>query len=321
MRPLLSIAAGLPLLLRSLFAQSTSPPIYSAPSAPSAFPSPPANAANAPQIALGKRLFFDVRMSADGTVSCASCHRPEHGFADVRVRSAGVFERHGNRHAPSLIGRASGTLQFWDGRSASLEEQVIEPIKNPAEMDTTVQSAVARLRADPAYRGLTVESLPQALALYVRSIRSVDSPFDRFLTGSAGGLSDLEREGLRLFRDSARCYICHAGNNLTDEMFHNTGVAWRDGRFEDQGRAGVTGKASHQGAFKTPTLREIAKTAPYMHDGGIATLEEVIEFYDRGGMANPHLDENMVPLHLSKADKDALLAFLRALSGSIRDGN
>ena len=299
MRPLLSIAAGLPLLLQSLFAQ------------------PP----NAPQIALGKKLFFDARMSADGTVSCASCHRPEHAFADVRVRSTGVFERHGNRHSPSLIGRASGTLQFWDGRSASLEDQVIEPIRNPAEMDTTVESAVVRLRADPAYRELTVESLPRALALYVRTIRSVDSPFDRFLTGSAGGLSDLEREGLRLFRDRARCYICHAGNNLSDEMFHNTGVAWREGKFEDQGRAGVTGKPSHQGSFKTPTLREIARTAPYMHDGSIATLEEVIDFYDRGGNANPNLDENLVPLHLSKADKQALLAFLRALSGSIRDGN
>ncbi|MDQ2945489.1 MAG: cytochrome-c peroxidase [Acidobacteriota bacterium] len=299
MRPLLSIAAGLPLLLRSLFAQ----------------------APNDPQIALGKKLFFDTRMSADGTVSCASCHRPEHAFADVRVRSTGVFERHGNRHSPSLLGRASGTLQFWDGRSASLEEQVIEPIRNPAEMDTTIESAVARLRADPAYRELTVESLPRALALYVRTIRSVDSPFDRFLTGSAGGLSDLEREGLRLFRDRARCYICHAGNNLSDEMFHNTGVAWRDGKFDDPGRAGVTGKPSHQGAFKTPTLREIAITAPYMHDGSIATLEEVIDFYDGGGNANPNLDENLVPLHLSKADKQALLAFLRALSGSIRDGN
>ena len=318
MRPLFSIAAALPLLLQSLSAQS---PSYQTYSAAAAVPAPSASPAKAAQIALGKKLFFDTRMSVDGTVSCASCHSPEHAFADVRIRSAGVFERHGTRHAPSLIGRASSTLQFWDGRSASLEEQVIEPIKNPAEMDTTVQAAVARLRRDPVYAGLTVESLPQALATYVRTIRSEDSRFDRFLTGAPGGLSDLEREGLRLFRDSARCYICHAGNSLTDEMFHNTGIAWRESRFQDEGRAGVTGKASHQGAFKTPTLREIAKTAPYMHDGSIATLEEVIEFYDRGGNPNRNLDENMVPLHLSKADKEALLAFLRALSGSVREGN
>ena len=314
MRPLFSIAAALPLLLQSLSAQSPSYQSYSA-------PAPRMQAADVAQIALGKKLFFDTRMSADGTVSCASCHSPEHAFADVRVRSAGVFDRRGTRHAPSLIGRASSTLQFWDGRSASLEEQVIEPIKNPAEMDTTVQAAVTRLRMDPAYAGLTVESLPRALATYVRTIRSEDSRFDRFLTGSPGGLSDLEREGLRLFRDSARCYICHAGNSLTDEMFHNTGVAWHESRYQDEGRAGVTGKASHQGAFKTPTLREISKTAPYMHDGSIATLEEVIEFYDRGGNPNRNLDENIIPLHLSKADKEALLAFLRALSGSVRDGN
>ncbi len=317
MRPLFSIGAALPLLLSSLFGQVP----YATYSSPAAVPVKAAPAMNADRIALGKKLFFDLRMSADGTVSCASCHSPEHAFADVRVRSAGVFERHGNRHAPSLIGRASGTLQFWDGRSASLEEQVVEPIRNPVEMDSTVQAAVARLRADPAYRGLTLESLPQALATYVRTIRSVDSPFDRFLAGSPGGLSDLEREGLRLFRDSARCYICHSGNNLTDEMFHNTGIAWRASRFQDRGRAGVTGKASHEGAFKTPTLREIAKTAPYMHDGSIATLEDVIEYYDRGGNLNSNLDENMAPLHLSKSDKQALLAFLRALSGSILDGN
>ena len=314
MRPFFSVAAALPLLLPSLYAQSASYQTYSGPAA-TTIP-----AANAAQIALGKKLFFDKRMSADGTVSCASCHSPEHAFADIRVRSAGVFERHGTRHAPSLIGRAASTLQFWDGRSASLEEQVIEPIKNPAEMDTTVEAAVARLRRDTGYAGLTVKSLPQALATYVRTIRSEESPFDRFLTGSPGGLSELEREGLRLFRDSARCYICHAGNSLTDEMFHNTGIAWRESKFQDQGRGGVTGKASHQGSFKTPTLREIAKTAPYMHDGSIATLEEVIEFYDRGGNPNPNLDENIVPLHLSKANKEALLAFLRALSGSVRDG-
>lgn len=275
---------------------------------------------NGTKIALGKKLFFETRLSADGKVSCASCHAPEHGFADARVLSTGVFGRQGERHAPSLIGRAFGTLQFWDGRAATLEEQVVEPIKNPLEMDTTVDAAVKRLASDAAYAGLTNESLVQSLSGYVRTIRSEDSRFDRFLAGAPDGLSDTEREGLRLFRDRARCYICHAGDNLTDETFHNTGVAWRDGRLQDQGRAQVTGKPSDRGAFKTPTLREIANTAPYMHDGSIPTLEEVIDFYDRGGNANVNLDENMMPLHLSKADKEALLAFLRALSGSVRDG-
>ncbi|MGI8744016.1 MAG: cytochrome-c peroxidase [Bryobacteraceae bacterium] len=292
MRPFLFVAAVLP-----LFAQ-----------------------VSASKVALGKKLFFETRVSADGKVSCASCHNPDHGFADARVRSAGVFGREGERHAPSLVGRASGALEFWDGRAATLEDQVVEPIKNPLEMDTTLNAVVTRLGSDPAYAGLTIESVTQALASYVRTIRSEDSRFDRYLTGAPSGFSDTEREGLRLFRDRARCYICHAGNNLTDEMFHNTGVAWRKGRLEDEGRARVTGKASDRGAFKTPTLREVAKTAPYMHDGSMKTLEDVIEFYDRGGNANPNLDENLVPLHLSKADKEALLAFLRSLSGTVRDG-
>src|SRR5947209_3419735 len=203
----------------------------------------PLDPAMAAKVTLGKKLFFDKRMSADGQVACASCHIPAHGFADGRVRSPGVFSREGKRHSPSLIGRGFGTSQFWDGRAATLEEQVVEPIKNPAEMGTTVEGAVSRLRFDKAYSDLTEDSLTQSLASYVRTIRSVDSPFDRFLSGAPAGLSDLEREGLRLFRDSARCYICHSGDNLTDEMFHNTGVAWRDGRIQDEGRAGITGNA------------------------------------------------------------------------------
>ena len=187
-------------------------------------------------------------------------------------------------------------------------------------MGMRLDEALARLHTDPGYYGLSVQSLAQALASYVRTIRSVDAPFDRFIAGDSSALSDLGREGLRLFRDKARCYVCHAGDRFTDEAFHNTGIAWRDGRFEDEGRAAITGKPYDKGAFKTPTLREIALTAPYMHNGSLATLEEVIDYYDRGGNANPHLDENMAPLHLSAGDKRALVSFLRALSGTIKDG-
>ena len=308
MRLLLLLAAVLP-----LFAQ-----VYNAPGYGPALTLAPLPASNT---SLGKKLFFDKRLSADGTIACASCHVPHHAFTDPQTLSAGVFGRHGTGHTPSLLGRGSGTLQFWDGRAATLEKQVLEPIKNPVEMGSPLDEVVVRLRSDPAYAGLTAPSMAAALASYVRSIRSVDTPFDHFLAGTPGGFTDLEREGLRLFRDKARCYICHSGDNLTDEMFHNTGVAWRDGRIQDAGRGGVTGKAAEMGAFKTPTLREIAKTAPYMHDGSIQSLEEVIEYYDRGGNPNPGLDENIVPLHLSKADKEAILAFLRALSGTVRDGN
>ena len=267
---------------------------------------------------MGKALFFDKRLSQDGSVSCGTCHDPKRGFADGQVLSAGVGGRKGTRHTPTVLGRGPGGLQFWDGRSSSLEEQVLEPIQNPNEMAMTVEAALGRLQKD--YPGLDARGLARALAAYVSTIRSEGSAFDRFMRGDEAALSALEREGLRLFRDKARCYICHSGDQFTDEQFHNTGVAWSGGALRDEGRAGVTGKRYHKGAFKTPTLREVALTAPYMHDGSIATLEEVVEFYDRGGNANPWLDENVERLGLTVAEKRALVAFLRALSGSVRDG-
>ena len=283
-------------------------------------PMPAGNPLTPDKVALGRKLCFDSRLSADGRVSCGTCHDPRHAFTDSRDISIGVFGRRGDRRVPSLVGRGYGVSHFWDGRAATLEQQVLMPIENPKEMGATPEQAITRLRSDPDFAGLTVQSLRDALASYVRTIRSIDAPYDRYMAGAEGGLSDLAQRGLQLFRDKARCYICHSGDLFTDESFHNTGVAWRNGRLQDEGRAIVTGKAYDRGAFKTPTLREIARTAPYMHDGSIATLEEVIEFYDRGGNPNPSLDENIVPLHLSRDEKRALLEFLRALSGSVRDG-
>lgn len=272
------------------------------------------------QVAVGKKLFFDTRLSADGSISCATCHDPKRAFADHHALSVGVSGQRTERHSPSLIGRGFGSTQFWDGRAPTLEKQVLDPILNPREMGMSIPDVIARLRGDPAYANLTAESLGTTLAAYVRTIRSTDSPFDRYMSGDSTGLSDIEREGLRLFRDKARCYICHSGDQFTDEMFHNTGVAWRGGRVQDHGRRAITAKMYDEGAFKTPMLREIANTAPYMHDGSIATLEQVIDYYDRGGNPNAHLDENMTPLHLGADEKRALLAFLRALSGTVRDG-
>jgi cytochrome c peroxidase len=186
-------------------------------------------------------------------------------------------------------------------------------------MGMTVDDVVSRLAGDDAYRGLTAASMAQSLASYVRSIRSLDSAFDRHLRGGEA-LTPLEQEGFRLFRDKARCYICHSGDHFTDEVFHNTGVAWKNSKLADRGRAGVTGKPYHNGAFKTPTLREVSKTAPYMHDGSMATLEEVVEFYNRGGVRNPWLDAMIEPLRLSGDEKRALVAFLKALSGTVKHG-
>lgn len=268
-------------------------------------------------VVLGRKLFFEKQLSSDGTVSCATCHDPNHGFADTRPLAIGVNGRIGERHTPSLIGRGAGERFFWDGRAATLDEQVLQPIENPNEMNTTVSRVIETLT--PAYPGLHAGLLRAALAAYVRQIRSINSPVDRFLRGDDHALSAEEREGFGLFRDRARCYVCHSGGHFTDEQFHNTGVAWRNGRLIDPGRAAITGRPYHRGAFKTPTLREVGSTAPYMHDGSIASLEAVVDFYDRGGRRNPYLDENIVPLRLTAAEKRAIVAFLRKLSGHVLD--
>jgi cytochrome c peroxidase len=180
-------------------------------------------------------------------------------------------------------------------------------------MDMTVAEAAARVTVDET-------TLARALASYVRSIRSGNARVDRHTAGHAAVLTPLERTGLQVFRGKGNCTACHIGPNFTDERFHNTGVAWRDGRFSDEGRAFVSGQEVDRGAFKTPTLREVARTAPYMHDGSISTLEGVVDFYERGGRSNPHLDPEIRPLRLTAADKPALVAFLRALSGQVREG-
>lgn len=292
-------------------------------------PAPPGG--NRPEVvALGRRLFFDARLSRDSSVTCSTCHRPDRAFADGMRVAVGVDGRTGRRNVPALLNRGWARSFFWDGRAPSLEALVVKPIRSPAEMDLGLDAAVRRVADDDAYdrafraafgRGPSAEALARALAAYVRSIRAGDSPFDRFATGRADALSAVEREGLDLFRGRARCDRCHTGPLLSDEAFHNTGVAWRDGEPRDSGRAGVTRQPQDVGAFRTPTLREVARTAPYMHDGSLATLEDVVEFYDRGGHANPYLDPLIRPLDLTAAEKHALVAFLRALTGRIREGN
>ena len=297
---------------------------YSTPSSPYTGKREPASdPLNAAKVALGKRLFFDTGLSGDGWVSCASCHDPAHGFSDPRRVSVGVLGSRGNRHAPTLLGRGLGESQFWDGRASNLEEQVLQLILNPQEMGMSLATLLRRLDQVPTYRGLTRESLVDALASYVRTIRSENTNYDLFLAGWPATMNDLELEGLRLFQNKARCYLCHSGKQFTDESFHNTGIAWNKSNetLLDEGRAAITGKRYHRGAFKTPTLREVARRGPYMHDGSLPTLEDVVDYYDRGGNQNPYLDENIIPLHLSPAEKKALLAFLgTGLSGLVLDG-
>jgi len=283
-------------------------------------PVPDDNPLTVEKIELGRKLFSDPRLSADGSISCATCHDPNRAFSSEEPLAVGLFGRVGRRNAPAIINRGYGRAFFWDGRTTTLEEQVLRPIEDPLEMGLDPDEAADRV-------GLSREELSHGLASFVRSILVGNSRFDRFVDGDRDALTDEEQAGLRVFRTKGRCAFCHSGPTFTDEEFHNTGVAWSPddpdvsgppaeglpGAFLDEGRWLVTGRDADRGAFKTPTLREVARTAPYMHDGSLATLETVVDFYDGGGRPNPNLDADIRPMRLTEDEKRALVAFLRAL--------
>ncbi|MGQ0563248.1 MAG: cytochrome-c peroxidase [Gemmatimonadota bacterium] len=287
---------------------------------------PADNPLTAAKVELGKRLYFDKRLSADSTVACASCHNPRFGFTDGQPVSTGVRGQRGGRSAPTIINRVFSAAQFWDGRATSLEEQAVGPIANPIEMGFTHDGVVKRLRSLPEYRAqfkrafgtrlLTIEQVGKALAAYERTLVSGNSSFDRYQAGDQSALSPPAQRGLVVFREKARCQRCHAGPNFTDEQFHNIGVGAAKPN-ADAGRFAVTRRERDKGAFKTPTLRDVALSGPYFHDGSVATLEEVVAYYDRGGMPNPQLSPRMRALGLTAREKSDLVAFLRALTGEI----
>ena len=270
---------------------------------------------------LGRALFFDPILSRDGSISCASCHKPEHAFADTRPLSEGVGGAKTRRNAPSLLGRSAGP-QFWDGRAATLEAQVIHPIENELEMASSVEDVIARIAAHDTYParfdahyadGVTIDNLAHAIAAFERTLAAGESPADRFMRSEFKALSEEARKGKWIFESTGNCWKCHSGKNFTDELFHNTGIGF-GAHPRDLGRFEVTGNEADRGAFKTPGLRNVALTAPYMHDGSMATLRDVVEFYVKGGEANPHLDELMEPIDLSDSEIDAIVAFLESLT-------
>ncbi len=292
-------------------------------------PEPANNRATAEKVQLGQRLFRERLLSRDRSIACVDCHQAKRAFADGRAKAVGVYGRQGPRSVPTLINRAWGESFFWDGRTSTLEEQVVLPIQAETEMDLTLDEAVMRLSQKRRYRkafaavfdrGPNADDLAQALAAYVRTILAGDSPYDRYLFGKPDALSEQELVGLKLFRGKANCTVCHSGPTFSDERFHNTGIAWQDGKCLDEGRAFVTEQQEDRGKFKTPTLREVARTGPYMHDGSLATLEDVVSFYSDGGRKNPYLDRELVSLTLTNDEKDALAAFLRSLTGRVIDG-
>lgn len=283
---------------------------------------PPDNPLTAEKIELGRQLYFDGRLSADGTVSCATCHAPNKGFSDGRPTSAGIKGQVGGRNAPVAINRLFSQEQFWDGRAASLEDQALGPIQNPIEMGNTLKKMVAKLNTIQGYRkqfkqvfgtGVTAQGVAKAIASFERSLVCGNSAFDRYEDGDDTALSESEQRGLELFREKANCVRCHTGFAFTDERYHNIGVGF-DKPNPDLGRYTITKKEPDKGTFKTPTLRNIAASAPYFHDGSAKTLEDVIEFYDKGGTKNPYLSNEIKPLNLTAKEKADLVAFLKSLS-------
>jgi cytochrome c peroxidase len=272
-------------------------------------PVPENNPITRESVELGRQLFFDKRLSRDNSLSCATCHDPQYAFTDPRKLAVGVDGRTGDKRVPRILNRAYGKAFFWDGRVSQLEEQVIMPIANPKEMDLDVKEAATRV-------GLDTLTLQRALASYVRTILSGNSPYDRYVQGNREALTTEQKLGLQIFRGKAGCGSCHLGPNLTDERFHNTGI----GTADEPGHFATSRDPGDRGAFKTPSLREVARTPPYMHDGSLATLDEVIDYYDKGGRANANLDAEIRKLQLSAAEKKALVAFLQALNGVISDG-
>lgn len=273
---------------------------------------------------LGRLLYFDARLSADNSVSCATCHAPKYAFTDALPVSTGIRQQKGTRNAPSIINGAYSTIEFWDGRAATLEDQAKGPIANPIEMGNTEEAVVAKLRSIPGYRALfakafgtedfTIDHVAKAIATFERTVLSGDSPYDRYQAGNKKAMTPAQIRGLKVFQ-KAKCDKCHKDSNFTDNLFHNFGIG-ADQPNPDVGRFAITHDPKDWGAFKTPTLRDVAETPPYMHDGSLKTLKEVVDLYDKGGTLNKNLDKDIKPLKLTSDQRSDLVEFLRALSGN-----
>ena len=345
-RWLKALGAAVVLLFIASIACRTAPPAWEVanpvipvPKAPlgteidlAALPDPP----TPERVRLGRWLFYDTRLSGDNTIACASCHRPQHAFSEPSPVSAGIRGQKGARKAPTFINQAVTLYPhfFWDGRAGSLEDQALGPIANPIEMGSSHETMVTTLSRVQGYAPyfkeafgtpeISKDRVAKAIADYERTRMSGNSPWDRWrYNRDESAVSAQVKLGHELFNGKANCGQCHLGNNFTDGQFHNLGVGWdaKTKSFKDQGRwaiskdLGEDARQSDRGAFKTPTLREVTKHAPYMHDGSVATLREVVEFYNRGGEKNPWLDPKVKPLQLTGEEIDALVAFMHALEG------
>ncbi len=293
---------------------------------PAAAPAPANNKPTKARIDLGKMLFFDPRLSSDGNLSCAGCHNPMFGWSDGLPTAKGIKSKVLGRASPSIVNSGFNTIQMWDGRKSTLEDQAMGPMESMDEMAMDLKALFAWLAATPGYKaafdkaypgeGIDHKTVSKALAAFERTLLSRDAPFDRWLRGDAKAMTAQQIRGFRLFSDvgKANCVACHQAPNFVDNGFHNIGLASHDAPNPDMGRYVIKPVASMKGAFKTPTLRDIALTAPYFHDGSAKGLLETIEHYNLGGVSAKDRSPTIKPLNLSAAEVADIESFLRALT-------
>lgn len=290
-----------------------------------AVPEPADNPTTNDKVALGMRLFFDKSLSRDRSMSCATCHDPAKGYGDGLPRASGFGKQELKRHSPTLLNAAYNEPQFWDGRASGLEEQALGPILAAAEMNMpSTSEVVKRINESSAYDGrfeqvfgepASMENIAKAIAAFERTLVTPDSPFDRYMAGDKAALTEQEKRGLALFVGKGSCSQCHTGPNFTDNKFHSLGGRQEGPPGNDLGRQEVTGDPADREAFKTPTLRNVSLTGPYMHDGSLSTLEEVVDYYNGGGGASETKSELIFELQLGDEESADLVAFLNALTG------
>ncbi len=293
---------------------------------PAAVPHPEGNAPTPERVALGRQLFFDNRLSGDGNMSCATCHSPMYGWSDALPTAKGFKGQVLGRATPTVINTAYNGVQMWDGRKKSLEDQAMGPMEADVEMNTDMTKLFAFLNGNEGYRSafaaaypgepISAETISKAIASFERTVVSNNSPFDQWVAGKKDAMTAEQVAGFRLFVDPAKgnCAACHSGPNFTDNSFHNLGLASFGKPDADMGRYAIRPLAVMKGAFKTPTVREAANTAPYFHDGSAATLEEVVEHYRLGGVVTSNLSKDMKPLQLTPDEVRQIVAFMGALS-------
>jgi cytochrome c peroxidase len=297
---------------------------------PTKVPQPKDNKLTKERIELGRFLYFDTRLSKSNKISCATCHHPKRGWTDLKpvAKAVGHEGRVGPRNSPTVLNTAYQRHQFWDGRAKSLEEQALGPIQADVEMNMPLDELVAKLKKIKGYRelfdkaypgeGITPKTIAKAIASFERTVVSTESPFDKYIKGDKNALNTQQKRGWKLFKGKGHCTDCHDSFNFTDGSFHNIGLHDGELKGKELGRYNVKARAAWYGVFKTPTLRDVAKSYPYFHDGSVKTLTEATAICAGGGRFDRNVKNKspyMKDRHLTKQEIADIVAFMEALSG------